>query len=98
MGDGLKHPIVASAAPLSGSVANIKRLEDAGAAARGHVFAVRGAVETRERGASYLMTAGTEFRRVVELLPGSGRLHRWSGQLPGTAAAGVGGSGHPDHR
>jgi len=33
MGMELKHPIVASASPLSGTVANIKRLEDAGASA-----------------------------------------------------------------
>mgnify|MGYP003465465494 CR=1 FL=1 len=33
MGMALKHPIVASASPLSGSVAQIRRLEDAGAAA-----------------------------------------------------------------
>ena len=33
MGLELKHPLVASSGPLSGSVANIKRLEDAGAAA-----------------------------------------------------------------
>jgi dihydroorotate dehydrogenase (fumarate) len=33
MGLELKHPIVASASPLSGSVDGIKRLEDAGAAA-----------------------------------------------------------------
>ncbi|HAO33775.1 MAG TPA: dihydroorotate dehydrogenase-like protein, partial [Candidatus Competibacteraceae bacterium] len=33
MGMELKHPIVASASPLSGTLANIKRLEDAGASA-----------------------------------------------------------------
>jgi dihydroorotate dehydrogenase (fumarate) len=33
MGLALKHPLVASASPLSGSVDNIRRLEDAGAAA-----------------------------------------------------------------
>lgn len=33
MGLSLKHPIVASASPLSGNVGNIKRMEDAGAAA-----------------------------------------------------------------
>ena len=33
MGMELKHPLVASASPLSGTVAGVKRLEDAGAAA-----------------------------------------------------------------
>ena len=33
MGMELQHPIVASASPLSGNLASIKRLEDAGAAA-----------------------------------------------------------------
>ena len=42
MGLKLAHPLVPSASPLSYTIAGIRQLEDAGAAARGHAFALRG--------------------------------------------------------
>ena len=60
MGMELQHPIVASASPLSGNVAGIKRLEDAGAAAV-VMFSLFEEQLTHESAAlEYLMTAGTE--------------------------------------
>ena len=60
MGMELKHPIVASAAPLSGSVANIKRLEDAGAAAVVMFSLFEEQLKHESAALEYLMTAGTE--------------------------------------
>ena len=60
MGMELKHPIVASASPLSGSVANIKRLEDAGAAAVVMFSLFEEQLKHESAALEYLMTAGTE--------------------------------------
>ncbi len=60
MGMELKHPIVASASPLSGSVAQIKRLEDAGAAAVVMFSLFEEQLKHESAALEYLMTAGTE--------------------------------------
>ena len=60
MGMELKHPIVASASPLSGSVANIKRLEDAGASAVVMFSLFEEQLKHETAALEYLMTAGTE--------------------------------------
>ncbi|HHW75473.1 MAG TPA: dihydroorotate dehydrogenase-like protein [Xanthomonadaceae bacterium] len=60
MGMELKHPIVASASPLSGSVASIKRLEDAGAAAVVMFSLFEEQLKHETAALEYLMTAGTE--------------------------------------
>ena len=60
MGMELKHPIVASASPLSGSVASIKRLEDAGAAAVVMLSLFEEQLKHESAALEYLMTAGTE--------------------------------------
>ncbi|MFO1372784.1 MAG: dihydroorotate dehydrogenase-like protein [Candidatus Competibacteraceae bacterium] len=60
MGMELKHPIVASAGPLTGSVANIKRLEDAGAAAVVMFSLFEEQLKHESAALEYLMTAGTE--------------------------------------
>ncbi len=61
MGMELQHPIVASASPLSGSVANIKRLEDAGAAAVVMFSLFEEQLKHESDALEYLMTAaGTE--------------------------------------
>ena len=60
MGMELQHPIVASASPLSGSLANIKRLEDAGAAAVVMVSLFEEQLKHESAALEYLMTAGTE--------------------------------------
>ena len=60
MGMELQHPIVASASPLSGSVANIKRLEDAGASAVVMFSLFEEQLKHETAALEYLMTAGTE--------------------------------------
>lgn len=60
MGMELQHPIVASASPLSGSVANVKRLEDAGAAAVVMFSLFEEQLKHESAALEYLMTAGTE--------------------------------------
>ena len=60
MGMELKHPIVASASPLSGTVANIKRLEDAGASAVVMFSLFEEQLKHETAALEYLMTAGTE--------------------------------------
>lgn len=60
MGMELKHPIVASAGPLSGSVANIKRLEDAGASAVVMFSLFEEQLKHESAALEHLMTAGTE--------------------------------------
>ena len=60
MGMELQHPIVASASPLSGSVASIKRLEDAGAAAVVLFSLFEEQLKHESAALEYLMTAGTE--------------------------------------
>ncbi|MDS4039805.1 MAG: dihydroorotate dehydrogenase-like protein [Candidatus Competibacter sp.] len=60
MGMELQHPIVASASPLSGSVANVKRLEDAGAAAVVMFSLFEEQLKHESASLEYLMTAGTE--------------------------------------
>ena len=60
MGVELKHPLVVSASPLAGSVANIKRLEDAGAAAVVLFSLFEEQLKHDSAALEYLMTAGTE--------------------------------------
>jgi len=60
MGMELKHPIVASASPLSGTLANIKRLEDAGASAVVMFSLFEEQLKHESAALEYLMTAGTE--------------------------------------
>ncbi|MFZ4790994.1 MAG: dihydroorotate dehydrogenase-like protein [Candidatus Competibacteraceae bacterium] len=60
MGMELKHPIVASSSPLSGSVANIKRLEDAGASAVVLFSLFEEQLKHDSAAMEHLMTAGTE--------------------------------------
>jgi len=60
MGMELTHPLVASSSPLSGSIANIKRLEDAGAAAVVMFSLFEEQLQHESAALEYLMTAGTE--------------------------------------
>ncbi|MBK8509410.1 MAG: dihydroorotate dehydrogenase-like protein [Candidatus Competibacteraceae bacterium] len=60
MGMELKHPIVASASPLAGTVANIKRLEDAGASAVVMFSLFEEQLKHESAALEYLMTANTE--------------------------------------
>jgi dihydroorotate dehydrogenase (fumarate) len=60
MGMELKHPLVASASPLSGTVAGVKRLEDAGAAAVVMFSLFEEQLQHESAALEYLMTAGTE--------------------------------------
>jgi dihydroorotate dehydrogenase (fumarate) len=60
MGLELKHPIVASASPLSGSVDGIKRLEDAGAAAVVMFSLFEEQIKQENAAFEYLTVAGTE--------------------------------------
>ncbi|HRX72263.1 MAG: dihydroorotate dehydrogenase-like protein [Candidatus Competibacteraceae bacterium] len=70
MGMKLKHPIVASSSPLSGSVASIKRLEDAGAAAIVMFSLFEEQLKHESAALEHLMTAGTEsFAESLSYLP-----------------------------
>lgn len=60
MGMELQHPIVASASPLSGNVASIKRLEDAGASAVVMFSLFEEQLRHESAALEYMMTAGTE--------------------------------------
>ena len=60
MGLELKHPIVASASPLSGSVEGIKRLEDAGAAAVVMFSLFEEQIAHEQAAFEHMMEAGTE--------------------------------------
>jgi dihydroorotate dehydrogenase (fumarate) len=60
MGLALKHPIVASASPLSGSLDGIKRLEDAGAAAVVMFSLFEEQIRHENEAFAHLMESGTE--------------------------------------
>ena len=60
MGMKLKHPIIASSSPLSGNVASIKRLEDAGASAVVMFSLFEEQLKHDTAALEHLMTAGTE--------------------------------------
>lgn len=60
MGMELKHPIIASASPLSGTVANIKRLEDAGASAVVMFSLFEEQLKHESAALEHLMSAGAE--------------------------------------
>ena len=63
MGLELKHPLVASSGPLSGSVANIKRLEDAGAAAVVMFSLFEEQLKHESAALEHLMTLAPKTRR-----------------------------------
>jgi len=70
MGMKLKHPIVASSSPLSGSVAGVKRLEDAGASAVVLFSLFEEQLKHDSAALEYLMNAGTEsFAESLSYLP-----------------------------
>lgn len=70
MGMKLKHPIVASSSPLSTTVAGIKRLEDAGAAAIVMFSLFEEQLKHESAALEHLMTAGTEsFAESLSYLP-----------------------------
>jgi dihydroorotate dehydrogenase (fumarate) len=60
MGLPLKHPIVASASPLSEKLDNIKRMEDAGAAAVVMFSLFEEQIKRENAAIEHLITAGTE--------------------------------------
>ena len=70
MGMKLKHPIVASSSPLSGSVAGVKRLEDAGASAVVLFSLFEEQLKHESAALEHLMMAGTEsFAESLSYLP-----------------------------
>lgn len=70
MGLSLKHPIVASASPLSNSVANIRRMEDAGASAVIMFSLFEEQLAHESAAMEHLMTAGTEsFAESLNFFP-----------------------------
>jgi dihydroorotate dehydrogenase (fumarate) len=70
MGMKLKHPIVASSSPLSGNVAGVKRLEDAGASAVVLFSLFEEQLKHDSAALEYLMNAGTEsFAESLSYLP-----------------------------
>jgi dihydroorotate dehydrogenase (fumarate) len=70
MGMDLKHPIVAAASPLSGSVAGIKRLEDAGASAVVMFSLFEEQIRRENEALDYLMASGTEsFAESISYFP-----------------------------
>ncbi len=70
MGLNLKHPIVASASPLSESVDNIKRMEDAGAAAVVMFSLFEEQLRHESAALEHLMESGTEsFAESISYFP-----------------------------
>jgi dihydroorotate dehydrogenase (fumarate) len=70
MGMKLKHPIVASSSPLSGNVAGVKRLEDAGASAVVLFSLFEEQLKHESAALEHLMMAGTEsFAESLSYLP-----------------------------
>ena len=70
MGMKLKHPIIASSSPLSGSVAGVKRLEDAGASAVVLFSLFEEQLKHESAALEHFMTAGTEsFAESLSYLP-----------------------------
>ena len=70
MGMKLKHPIIASSSPLSGSVAGVKRLEDAGASAVVLFSLFEEQLKHESAALEHLMMAGTEsFAESLSYLP-----------------------------
>lgn len=70
MGLNLKHPIVASASPLSESVDNIKRMEDAGAAAVVMFSLFEEQLRHDSAALEHLMESGTEsFAESISYFP-----------------------------
>jgi dihydroorotate dehydrogenase (fumarate) len=66
----LKHPIIASSSPLSGSVAGVKRLEDAGASAVVLFSLFEEQLKHESAALEHFMTAGTEsFAESLSYLP-----------------------------
>ena len=61
LGMALKHPIVASASPLTGSIDSLKRLEDAGIAAVVLPSLFEEQIEHEEMAAHNLMLSGAEL-------------------------------------
>ena len=78
MGLDLKHPLVASAGPISKSLDGIKRLEDAGASAV--VLFSLFEEQIRQENESFELPDGSghrELRGIAELFSRSGRLQGW---------------------
>lgn len=70
MGMELKHPIIASSSPLSNTVANIKRLEDAGASAVVLFSLFEEQLQHESAALEHLMTAGVDsFAESLSYLP-----------------------------
>ena len=63
MGLGLKNPVVPSASPLSADLGNIKRMEDAGAAAVTLHSLFEEQIESDAEALSYYLDRGTDFYR-----------------------------------
>lgn len=73
MGLALKHPIVASASPLSSTVDGVKRLEDAGAAAIVLASLFEEQIRYENESFDYLSEAGTEsFAESLSYFPPAG--------------------------
>ncbi len=70
MGLSLKHPLVASASPLSGTLDGIRRLEDAGAAAVVMFSLFEEQIRHENAAFAHLMEAGTEsFAEALSYFP-----------------------------
>lgn len=88
MGMELKTSIVASSSPLAGSVANIKRLEDAGASAVVLFSLFEEQLKHDSAAMEHLMTAGTEsFAESLSYFPEVDDYTVRSRYLSGPAAA-----------
>ena len=83
LGLTLKHPIVASASPLTGSIDSLKRLEDAGIAAVVLPSLFEEQIEHEEMATHNLMLYGSELSpEATRLLPRAAELQHRPGPLP----------------
>ena len=99
LGLELKHPIVASASPLSRTLDGIRRLEDAGASAIVLFSLFEEQIRYEQESLDYLTEAGTEtFAESLTYFPAVAGLPGRAGQLPGADPRRHEGGRHADHR
>ena len=99
LGLTLTSPLVASAGPLSESLDNIRRMEDAGAGAVVLSLALRGADRAREPPSrSSSLSRDRELRRVADLSAGRARLQARTRRLPRARPTSQGRREHSRHR
>ncbi len=99
LGFKLRTPLVPSASPLSEKIDNIKRMEDAGAAAVVFHSLFEEQIRRDHHDLEFYLEQGTEsLRGIPELFSCSARVQGRAGSVPRTHCPGESGGRHPNHR